>query len=235
MPRTRDAAVFPGVWVQPGKCEPWRCETETRQLASSEIDRALEHLAGQCARNLRERDVHGREDHAERLRVEHHRHARRTRQVREEIRVASPRQSRGGKCFLVDRRRGNGINAAGLRVAGRLDNRVIRRATRPRRDAAPLVLRGVTLTRRAVQDDLACGRERGIGRGLSSNLGPDTRGIAHRDPDARPLGHPQVPHPPEPHVPQPPPPPGPVGLLQVPQPPSSAQPPCLTPLPFGSS
>ena len=43
----------------------------------------------------------------------------------------------------------------------------------------------------------------------------------------------QLPQPPLPQDPHPP--AGPVGLLHEPQPPSSAQPPCFTPLPFGSS
>jgi hypothetical protein len=71
-----------------------------------------------------------------------------------------------------------------------------------------------------------CGR-------LQRDLGADARRIADSDAYAGTSHRQLLLHEPLLQLPQPP--PGPVGLLQDPQPPSSAHPPWTTPLPFGSS
>jgi len=107
----------------------------------------MDELVGP-ARHLRERNVHGREHHTQRLGIEHHRDMRRTGEVREQIRVAAPLEPRQPERLLVDRRgrdRGTGDEPQGAH--GILDEaREARRALarvqleRDRERAAPVGL-----------------------------------------------------------------------------------------------
>ena len=228
-----DEAVLPRVRVEPGEGEPRGGDAEARQLARGQHDRALERLAGQRPGHFRERDVHGREHDAQRVGVEHHGDARRSREVGEQIRVPAPRQPGRGEGFLVDRRGGDGVDHVRLRVGDRAGDGVVGGTAGLRRHAPARERVERRAGRRAVEHDVADRPGRRVRGRLVGDFRPDARGVPDGHADLRPHRHLCDPHPPDPHVPHPP--PGPVGLLHDPQPPSSAHPPCFTPLPFGSS
>ncbi len=125
-----DQPVLAGVRVQSGQPEPRRRTAESRQRRRRQVDDAVERGAGQRRRDLGERNVDGREDHPQRLGVEHHRDPRRPGQMGEQIGVAAPGKAGGGERLLVDRRRRHRVDPAGLRVLDGADDGVVGGAAR---------------------------------------------------------------------------------------------------------
>ena len=155
--------------------------------------------------------------------------------MREELGVTAPRKSCRGKRFLIDWRCGDGVDPAGLCVRRCRDDRVVRGPASCRLHATSRKSCDLFVGRWTVENDVADRGHPLVGGGLQRDFGTNAGRIADGDTDPRTFAHPHFPQPPEPQVPQPPLTPGPVGLLQDPHPPSSAQPPCFTPFPFGSS
>ena len=102
--------------------------------------------------------------------------------MREQIGVAAPRQAGQPERFLVDRRRGDRLHDAVLRIVDRAHDDVVGgapggRAQHARRE------RGAG--RRAVDDRLADVEDARIGRRARRDLGADAGRIADGDGDAR--------------------------------------------------
>ena len=102
--------VLAGVRIEPGDGKAWCRQPESRQLHVGEVDRVLQLPLRQDLRNAAQRHVHGREHHAQGVRVEHHRHPPGTSQMGEQVGVSRPRQPRGGERRLADRCGGDRID-----------------------------------------------------------------------------------------------------------------------------
>ena len=180
---TAHQAVLARVGVEPGDGDARPRAAEPGQLARGERDRAGHEVAREHARHVGERDVDGREHDAQLGRIEHHRHERRSGQVREEIGVAAPREPGEREGLFADGRGRDGVDAARHRVLDGAHDNVVGGAPCRRRHEARLDGRG---RGRGVHDGFADVEHPRVGGGLAGDLGSDARGIAHGQRDSRP-------------------------------------------------
>ena len=127
---TAEQPVLASMRVQTGDRDARCRDAEARQLARRQRDRRLERFPGNGARHVGQRDVHRGEHDTQRLRVEHHRDVGGTGQMREEIRVAVPRQAGQAKRLFVHRCCGDGVDGVLLRIRHRTHDHVVRGAAR---------------------------------------------------------------------------------------------------------
>ncbi len=214
-----EQAVFAGVRVQARDGDARLREAESRHGLDGERHDIHEPLTRQRGRHRPQRDVHGGQHDVQGRRVKEHRHARRAAEFGEQLRVPRPRQSREREPFLADGRRGDGVEARGLRVADGRDDGLVSgppscRRDRSERDAAgrDTVHRARRPLDRAVEQRDAGLEHANVAGRQAGDFRADARGIAHRDAHSRqrrpPLHDPQDPQPaphPAPAPEQPPP------------------------------
>ena len=175
--------VLAAVRVQAGDGEPRPRDAEAGQRVRGGPDRRRQHVGRERLRDVGQRDVHGRERHLQPLGVEEHHRPGDAGQVAEQVRVPLPRQAGQRERLLVDRRRGDGVDAEGACVGDGGDDRVVGglaggAGQLPRREPRPRLRR-----RRPVEARRAHRGDARIDRRLARDLGADAGGIADRDAD----------------------------------------------------
>jgi hypothetical protein len=171
------------VGIEAGHRQARPRDAEARQPFRGDAHDLAQPIRRQQARHVGQWDVHGGERNLERRRPEEHDRVADTAQVREQIRVASPRQAGGREGRLVHRRRHDGGHPPGERVGHRALDGVERGAAGRGVHGPGGKRRHVGGCVRPVDDWIARGPHARVGRGLLADLRADAGRIACRNRD----------------------------------------------------